>query len=202
MPASRRTSSTRSVATHAFSRSFLLAAAFALLALLPIAVAGRSLAWGLPLLASILLSGGLAGLYVALGGGSYKPVEVKDPCEVRSWPKVSGVEAIAEQVSLSALDGAACRLRVTREELALAVASSSERMRFLREHRVSDRALEEALRSGLQRAILEAQRGGALTPEQASLAQAGVAILPIDVLIDAVSGGKGVLDALSGLLGG
>jgi len=119
---------------------------------------------------------------------------------VRSWPKVSGVEAIAEQVSLSALDGAACRLRVTREELA--VASSSERVRFLREHRVSDRALQEALRSGLRRAILEARRGGALTPEQASLAQAGVGILPIDVLIDAVSGGKGVLDALSGLLGG
>lgn len=191
----------RRAATHAFSRSFLLAAAFALLALVPIAVAGRSLAWGLPLLASILLSGGLAGLYVALGGGSYKPVEVKDPCKVRSWPKVSGVEAIAEQVSLSALDGAACRLRVTREELALAVASSSERVRFLREHRVSDRALQEALRSGLRRAILEAQRGGALTPEQASLAQAGVSILPIDVLIDAVSGGKGVLDALGGLLG-
>ncbi len=196
------TDEVRRAATHAFSRSFLLAAALALLALLPIAIAGRSVAWGLPLLGALLLSGGVAGAYLALGGGSYRPLAVSDPCETRPWPKVSGLEAVAEQIGLSALDGAACQLRVTREELALAVASAAERRRFMREHRLTDGDLEKALRSGAQRAIDEAQNGDALTPAQASLARAAVGLVPIGVLIDIVRGAPGVLDRLLGVLGG
>lgn len=196
------TDEVRRAATHAFSRSFLLAAALALLALLPIAVAGRSVAWGLPLLGALLLSVGVAGAYLALGGGSYRPLAVNDPCETRPWPKVSGLEAVAEQIGLSALDGAACQLRVTREELALAVASADERRRFMREHRLTDGDLEKALRSGAERAIDEAQNGDALTPAQASLARAAIGFVPIGVLIDIVRGAPGVLDQLLGVLGG
>ena len=196
------TDEVRRAATHAFSRSFLLAAALALLALLPVAIAGRSVAWGLPLLGALLLSGGVAGAYLALGGGSYRPLAVSDPCETRPWPKVSGLEAVAEQIGLSALDGAACQLRVTREELALAVASADERRRFMREHRLTDGDLEKALRSGAERAIDEAQNGDALTPAQASLARAAVGLVPIGVLIDIVRGAPGGLDQLLGVLGG
>ncbi len=195
------TDEVRRAATHAFSRSFLLAAALALLALLPIAIAGRSVAWGLPLLGALLLSGGVAAAYVALGGGSYKPLEVSDPCQARPWPKVSGLDAVAEQIGLSALDGAACRLRVTREELALAVASADERRRFMGEHRITDGVLEKALRSGAERAIEEAEKGNALAPEQAAFARAAVGLVPIGVLIDIVRGAPGVLDDLLGVLG-
>ncbi len=185
-------------ATHAFSRSFMLAAALALLALAPIAVAGRSLAWGLPLLAAVALSAAVVGPYLALGGSSYKPLAVRDPCKPRPWRSPQGLQAIVEQISLSALDGAACRLRVTREELALAVASSAGRTRFLREHRIRDAVLSDALRSGLRQAVGDARRAGALSEAQASLALAAVSALPIDTVVEVIRGGTPALDALLG----
>ncbi len=197
------TDDVQSAATHAFSRSFMLAAFLALLALVPIAFIDRSLALIPATLVALLLSGGLAAAYIASGGGSYKPPDVEDPCKVRPWPRdVSGLPAVAEQLSLSALDGAACRLRVTREELALAIASSKGRSDFLREHAISDGVLQDALRKGLQRAIVEAQQGDALTPQQAQIARAVVGVLPIGTLIDAVRSGPGALNALRSLLGG
>lgn len=202
----------RRAATQAFSRSFLLAAALALLALVPIALAGRSIAWGLPLLGAAVASAGLVGLNVALGGGSYKPLEVRDPCDPRPWRDARGVDALTEQISLSALDGAACSLRVTREELALAVASADTRARFLREHRVSDAELAKALRQGARRAVNDAERANALSSSEASIARGVIGVLPIDTLIeiagggenalDALQSGRGVLGALRGLLGG
>jgi MFS family permease len=202
----------RRAATQAFSRSFLLAAALALLALAPIALAGRSIAWGLPLLAATVASAGLVGLNVALGGGSYKPLEVRDPCDPRPWRDARGGDALTEQISLSALDGAACSLRVTREELALAVASADTRTRFLREHRVSDAQLAKALRQGARRAVNDAERAKALTESEASIARGVIGVLPIDTLIEIAGGGKnalealqsgrGTLDALRGLVGG
>jgi len=206
------TDEVRRAATQAFSRSFLLAAALALLALAPIALAGRSIAWGLPLLAATVASAGLVGLNVALGGGSYKPLEVRDPCDPRPWRDARGGDALTEQISLSALDGAACSLRVTREELALAVASADTRARFLREHRVSDAELAKALRQGARRAVNDAQRAQALTESEASIARGVIGVLPIDTLIeiagggknalDALQSGRGALDALRGLVGG
>lgn len=191
-------------ATHAFSRSFLLAAALALLALAPIALAGRSLAWGLPLVGALALAAAVVGPYLALGGSSYKPLAVRDPCQPRSWRNPHGLQAVVEQISLSALDGAACRLRVTREELALAVASPAGRSRFLRQHRIRDPVLADALRSGLRQAVTDARRAGALSGAQASLAQSAVDAVPIATVIDVIRGGRPALDALlggSGVLG-
>lgn len=192
------TDAVQRAATHAFSRSFLLAAALALLALAPIALAGRSLAWGLPLVAATALAAAVVGPYLALGGSSYKPLAVRDPCQPRPWRNPRGLQAVIEQISLSALDGAACRLRVTREELALAVASPAGRTRFLREHRIRDPVLADALRSGLRQAVADARRAGALSGAQASLAQTAVDAVPIATAIDVIRGGKPALDALLG----
>lgn len=194
----RLTDEVRRAATQAFSRSFLLAAALALLALLPIALSGRSIAWGLPLLAAAVASAGLVGLNVALGGGSYKPLQVRDPCDPRPWRQASGTDALTEQISLSALDGAACSLRVTREELALALAGADTRARFLREHRVSDGELANALRQGARRAVDDAERADALSSAEASIARGVIGVLPIDALIDIAGGASNALDSLRG----
>ena len=50
--------------------------------------------------------------YLAAGGASYAPAKTQDPCKPREWRNPQGLEEIAEQFSLSALDGAACKLGV------------------------------------------------------------------------------------------
>ncbi len=142
----------------------------------------------------------LVGSYLALGGGSYKPLEVADPCEPRQLPRAEGFDEISQQLLLSALDGAACRLRVTREELALALASAEARERFAREHRIRQGTLESAVRSGLRRAVIDAERAGRLSDGQASLLRAAVAALPIGTLIEAFRTGRGLVDAIGDFL--
>ena len=197
------TDEVRRAATHAFSTSFLVAAALALLALLPIALTRGASSAG-SVLAAIALSAALAGTYVALGGGSYKPLSARDPCKPRVWPDTKNLSQVAEQLGLSALDGAACNLRVTREELALALASTDRRVTFLREHNINDTQLGAALRDGLRRAIADARRAGALTEPQAAIARRAADALPLDALISIARGSKRGLDALlngSNLLG-
>ena len=74
-------------------------------------------------LVAVVASLALVGAYFAAGGSSYAPAQVQDPCEPRDWRDPQGIEEIAEQFSLSALDGAACELGVTREALARALAT-------------------------------------------------------------------------------
>ena len=53
-------------------------------------------------------------VYLALGGASYAPAKATDPCVTRDWRQPKGVQAVAEQIVLSGLDGAACKLGVSR----------------------------------------------------------------------------------------
>lgn len=138
--------------------------------------------------------------YVGLGGGSYKPLEVADPCKPRALAPATGLEEVSQQLLLSALDGAACRLRVTREELALALASQEARERFAREHGIRDEVLERAVRSGLERAVADAERAGRLSEAQASLLRAAVAALPLGTLIEVIRTGEGLAGAIGDLL--
>jgi hypothetical protein len=198
-------------ATHAFSGVFLIAAGLALLALLPIAVSGAAgtvaghrpggRAAGL----SVVASAGLVGTYLALGGAEYQPLEVADPCEPRSVEELRARDVgTLERIGLSALDGAACRLRVTREELALAVASEEAREEFTARHRISDSGLEDAVREGARRAIEDEQRVGSLSALEASLLKRAVDTVPVGTLLDALrsSRGRSVIDSLGDLLGG
>lgn len=153
------------------------------------------------LAAVTVLAVALVATYLALGGGSYKPLEVADPCKPRQLRPAEGFEEISQQLLLSGLDGAACRLRVTREELALALTTEEARRRFAREHRISDRTLESAVRSGLGRAVTDAERGGRLSDGQASLLRGAVEALPIGTLIEAFGTGKGLVDAIGDFLG-
>lgn len=146
-------------------------------------------------------AGALVITYLLLGGGSYKPLDVADPCKPRPVARAEAFEEISQQLLLSGLDGAACRLRVTREELALALSAEESRARFAREHRISQEALEAAVRSGLSRAVLDAERAGRVSQAQASLLQSAVQALPIAALIDGFRTGRGLVNAIGDLLG-
>lgn len=109
--------------------------------------------------AAVAASLALVITFLALGGSSYAPADVRDPCEPRPWRQADDLQGTAEQFTLSALDGTACELHVSRETLILALAGSEGRERF-----AEDPRLEAAVRAGLERAIDDAERAGALSP--------------------------------------
>jgi hypothetical protein len=130
-------------------------------------------------------------VYLALGGASYAPAKVADPCQTREWRNPQGVQRTIEQIVLSALDGAACDLGATREEVVLALADADRRKAFAREHHVTQERLEEVVRTGLLRAIDDAEAAGALGSTSADLLRGLVQRVPIGGLLD-------LLDTLSG----
>jgi hypothetical protein len=62
---------------------------------------------------------------VAHGGGSFEPLKPADPCVVRGDSTTpADIDGLTERLVLLGLDGAACRLHVSREALALDLARS------------------------------------------------------------------------------
>ncbi|MEJ7825198.1 MAG: MFS transporter [Solirubrobacteraceae bacterium] len=181
-----------SAATTAFSRSFLAAA---LLALLAAAAAGIALARSresvsaasngnrlapAPSLsvtppAAVLVATLLVAAYVALGGASYGPSAVADPCAQRARPDVERTQRAA----LATFDGTACELGTSREALVLALLDGKP------PPGVSNDRLVEAIGKGIDRAEREGEVSG--------LAAAGLRL--------AVQAG-GVLGIANLLLGG
>jgi hypothetical protein len=126
----------------------------------------------------------LVGVYLALGGASYAPAAVADPCAPRERRNPDGFEQVAEQIVLSALDGAACELGVSREQVVLAFSSRASLERFAREHGDSTKELESLVRAGLTRALDDAERADQLDPRLADLLRGLVARVPISQLLD------------------
>jgi hypothetical protein len=124
------------------------------------------------------------GLYIGFGGASYAPAKVADPCDPRPIEAPEGIEATLQQLALSALDGAACELRITREDLVLSLADPEGRARFLDERQISDETLEAAVRGGLQRAYDDAVRVGEIGGIEAFVLGQAIDRVPIDLLVD------------------
>jgi hypothetical protein len=133
--------------------------------------------------AAAALSLALVAAYLALGGASYAPAKVADPCASRDWRDPSGLSEVAEQIVLSALDGVACELRASREEVVLAFDSRDELERFARKHGIDDEELEELVRSGLLRAIADAERADALGMALADRLRGIVRRIPVRSLL-------------------
>lgn len=153
------------------------------------------------LAAALVAAVAVIGLYLALGGATYKPLEVADPCDPR--PEVEAEErGLLEDIALSALDGAACSLRVPREELALAIATPEGRAEFGETYNLSDEAIEAAVESGLERAIEDAESEGRLSGFEAGLLRRAADVVPIGIVIDALqtSAGEDVLGVAGDLL--
>jgi hypothetical protein len=123
-------------------------------------------------------------VYLALGGASYSPAKVADPCAPRDWRAPQGLQETAEQIVLSGLDGAACELDVSREEMVLAFSSRESLQDFAGEHHISTRRLDELVRTGLMRSIEDAESAGALDSTVADLLRGFVRRFRVAELID------------------
>jgi hypothetical protein len=149
-----------------------------------------------PLLISLAAVALVVLSYLALGGASYEPAPVADPCAHRAWRSPGDVQTVLEQVVLSALDGTACTLGVSREDLVLAVRDKASLEAFADEHGLSRADAEAAVRQGLARAVDDAESAGALSGSTASLARRAVNALEPWRILDALE----TLETLGGLL--
>jgi hypothetical protein len=143
----------------------------------------RLVAW------SAAASVALVAVHLALGGASYAPAQVADPCEERAWRDPGGFAEVGEQVVLSALDGAACELGASREQLVLALAGGDSLRRFADEQGISPDELERLVRAGLVRAVDDAVRADALNGTLATVLRALASRVPVEEVLD-------LLDAL------
>jgi hypothetical protein len=143
----------------------------------------------------------LVGIYLAAGGSSYAPAQIQDPCQDRAWRNPEGLDQIAEQFSLSALDGAACKLGVSRETLARALATPESRERFTERYGIEDAQLARAIRAGLLRAVDDAEDAGALNPLLAVPLRETIKSIPLDQAIELIQNGRTLLDELQSFLG-
>ena len=104
-----------------------------------------------------LLVGSLALLIVELANGATGAVSpaIARPCEARQPFDGQGLDATVQRVVLEGLDGAACKLGTSREQLVLSLSPASRRERPSNRH-----TIEAAVREGLVHAVdAEAQQG-------------------------------------------
>jgi hypothetical protein len=108
----------------------------------------------LPVLAVALVAGVLA-VQVGHGGGSFEPLHPADPCVEREvTSRAEGIDALTERLVLLGIDGAACRLHISREALTLELMQSDD----------PTDAQVDALRGGLHDAVHRMKADGTLPP--------------------------------------
>jgi Major Facilitator Superfamily len=130
----------------AFSPAFAITGGMALLAAIVLLPGRRRLRTGV-IVGAVAVAVALPAVYaLARTELEPEPVEIADPCEERERDSVGGVEGVAEDVALNALDRAACEFGSSREELVLALFDDESRRAYEREHGVDPRSLEELLR--------------------------------------------------------
>ena len=111
------------------------------------------------LVALFVGAGALIGTELANGAVDAGALAVRDPCEPRPAFPGQGLDATLQRIVLDGLDGAACELGTTREELVLSLSPGSgvEPIPW------TDATIERAVRAGLLEAIDDAERRGSLS---------------------------------------
>jgi hypothetical protein len=140
------------------------------------------------ILAALLVSG-VALIAVELGKGALHepPPKLANPCHPRGG-RTGGLDATVQRIVLDGLDGAACRLHTTREELVLSLAPETGVRR-----RWDDHTIEVAVRAGLLRSLTEAERRGDVPSFLDPVLRRLIERAPIDKL---VRGGISLSDLL------
>jgi hypothetical protein len=115
-----------------------------------------------PFLVAIGLVAAVVIPYVALGGGSFEPTPVADPCQPRTLAEAEGLGETIERIALRAVDDVACDLGVSREELVLALRSEEAFDSFSAEHGIDRSEAEQAIHDGLVSAVDDAEEDGTL----------------------------------------
>ncbi|GAA0622339.1 hypothetical protein GCM10009547_26500 [Sporichthya brevicatena] len=108
---------------------------------------------------SVALVAGLLGVQTANGGGDFVPARAADPCVPRvvTAASTTSIEALGEVLVLYGIDGAACRIGVSREQLVLTLGVGTDHTE----------ALYAELRAGLLDAVERMKRENLLPPASA-----------------------------------
>lgn len=185
-----------SVVTRSFRPAFAAAAVLGALAAVPgsIAVARSRRRAGAPAhepsrvgAGGWAVAGALAAVAVLVpvaagpaGAADFGTVERVDPCTAAPDPfPGDGFDAMAQRMVLSGLNGAACELGVTREELVLSLDDrSGVELEWDRD------AIEDALRAGVQRAIADADERDTLPGWMATALRWTVEHAPLSWFLD------------------
>jgi hypothetical protein len=129
------------------------------------------------ILAALLVAAGiLVAVELGMGAVDTGPA-VANPCKARAPFPGGGIDAAIQRIVLNGLDGAACRLHTTREELILSLRSSGGSIHF------DKHTTEVAVRAGLLRAVDEAERRGDIPGFLAPIARRLIRSTPIDKLV-------------------
>ena len=136
------------------------------------------------LLALFAAAAVLVGIELGLGAAHAGDVHLADPCTAQN-----DKQDALQRILLDGLDGAACRLHISREELVLSVGSSSP----FHSH-WSKQRIEVALRAGMLRSVDQATRRGEIPGFLAGPLKRAIETIPIDKL---VAGGISLRDLLS-----
>ena len=128
----------------------------------------------------VVVLGAAVGLIAAELGASANrnSVTVADPCRVRAPFPGSGIDATVQRVVLDGLDGAACRLHTTREELVLSLRPGKGKPRW------DQHTLNTALRTGLLRAVDQAEQRGDIPAFLAPLVRNAIEKAPLAKIIE------------------
>jgi MFS family permease len=127
---------------EAFRSTFIVTAAFALLAALMLLSGALGAALARPAVAAAAVAAiaavGAYGIVFAAKG--QETVPIRDPCQDRNLPDTGGITGFLQDQSLAALDRAACEFHSSREELLLALFDDRLQHRFEEEHGVNPRS--------------------------------------------------------------
>lgn len=134
----------------------------------------------------------LLALELAVGAADYGRSKARNPCAPREPFPGSGLDAAVQRVVLNGLDGAACELHATREDLVLSLSP-----RTGKHIRWDEATIERAVRSGLRRAVDDAEARGTLGGTEAAILRAAIDRLPIQLLLE---GGGSLRDLLEQVL--
>jgi hypothetical protein len=105
--------------------------------------------------AAVVLVAGVLAVQLANGGGKFEPLKPADPCAARAVTSQSDrIDGLTERLVLLGIDGAACRLHVSRETFTLELAQSGTR---------TDAQIN-ALHEGLMSAVRQMLADGSLPP--------------------------------------
>ncbi len=183
--------SIRDTVTRAFRSSFLIAAAFgaaaALVALFLPAL--RPTTRSIDAIAgAVAIMVGVGLLLVAqfrAGAADYGTREYVEPCDAPAdpYPQGEGLDGTLQRIALSTLNGAACELGTSREELVLSLEPKSG---FGPEVTWTQDTLEDALKAGLVRAIDDADERDTIPGLVATALKFAAERAPIDWLLGRV----------------
>jgi len=103
-----------------------------------------------------LAAAALIVLELALGAVSFGRPQLADPCTTQAVASGGGIDATIQRFARATLDGAACQLHTTREELVLSFVPSAGTKRI----RWNRQTIDNALRAGLDHASHELAGNG------------------------------------------